>query len=169
MRLGCEWRHARKRWAENFSDFWEKQLVEVWLWARRVEILTLGEVSPAGGYGMRRTFVGSDGTVSIVKIVSLSLSLLVLKKTKSHKKVSKRFVPEQRKVVSVSGFLCIWTFYISVFWLCYRNLALSTPSAPAGLHLTFGARASPSTHNDLLSHYLWDTRFKPSLCINYWY
>ena len=36
--------------------------------------LNLGEASPAGGYGMRCTFVGSDGTVSIVKIVSLLVS-----------------------------------------------------------------------------------------------
>ena len=33
---------------------------------------TLGRASPAGGYGMRSAFVGSDSTVSIVKIVSLS-------------------------------------------------------------------------------------------------
>ena len=24
MRLGCEWRHARKRWAGNFGDFWKR-------------------------------------------------------------------------------------------------------------------------------------------------
>ena len=35
---------------------------------------TQGRASPAGGYGMWSTFVGSDSTVSIVKIVSLSLS-----------------------------------------------------------------------------------------------
>ena len=33
---------------------------------------TLGRASPAGGYGMHSAFVGSDSTVSIVKIVSLS-------------------------------------------------------------------------------------------------
>ena len=32
----------------------------------------LGQASPAGGYGMRSAFVGSDSTASIVKIVSLS-------------------------------------------------------------------------------------------------
>ena len=34
--------------------------------------LNLGEASPLGDYAMRRAFVGSDGTVIIVKIVSLS-------------------------------------------------------------------------------------------------
>ena len=33
---------------------------------------TLGQSSPAGGYGMSSAFVGSDSTVSIVQIVSLS-------------------------------------------------------------------------------------------------
>ena len=32
------------------------------------------------------------------------------------KKVNKRFVPEQKKVVSVSGFSCICTFYVSVYF-----------------------------------------------------
>ena len=35
---------------------------------------TLDRASSAGGYGIRSAFVGSDSTVSIVKIVSLSLS-----------------------------------------------------------------------------------------------
>ena len=64
MWQGCEWRHARKWWAGNFGDFWKKtQLVEIWTLARAVQL---------GLHGMRRPFVGSDGTVSIVKIVSLS-------------------------------------------------------------------------------------------------
>ena len=42
MWLECEWRHARKRWAGEFGDF--KKEVS---WD-----LTLGEASPAGGYGM---------------------------------------------------------------------------------------------------------------------
>ena len=57
MGLGCEWRHARKWWAGNFGDFWKKQSVEIWLWARPVEIelwariwdLNLDEGSPTGG------------------------------------------------------------------------------------------------------------------------
>ena len=35
---------------------------------------TLVRASRAGGYGMRSAFVGSDSTVSIIKMVSLSLS-----------------------------------------------------------------------------------------------
>ena len=56
--------------------------------------LTLGQASPAGG-GLT---VGDVGTVSIVKIVSLSLSSC--RKTLSQE-VNKRFVPEQWIVVSV--------------------------------------------------------------------
>ena len=62
-----------------------------------------GEYSWA--YGMRRAFVGSDRTVSIVKIVSLSPRV---DKPKSQEG-NKSFVPELKKVVSVLGFLCIRT------------------------------------------------------------
>ena len=55
--------------------------------------------------------VGSDGIVSIVEIVSLSPRV---KKPKSQEG-NKSFVPEQEKVVSVSGFLYMWTFYASVY------------------------------------------------------
>ena len=87
MGLRCEWRHARKRWAGNFDDFWKKQWVEIWTGIHRAFVVSvswdstlneaswdlyLGQSSPAGDYGMHRAFVGSDGTVSIVKIVSLS-------------------------------------------------------------------------------------------------
>ena len=66
MGLGSEWRHAWKRWVGNFGDFWKKQLVEIWSWTKRVQFVA---------YGMRRAFIGSEETVSIIKIVSLSLSL----------------------------------------------------------------------------------------------
>ena len=46
--LGCEWRHARKRWAGEFGDF-EKDVS----WD-----LTLGEASPAGGYGIAARLLG---------------------------------------------------------------------------------------------------------------
>ena len=62
MRRWCEWRHAQEAMAWKFGDF-EKDVS----WDQ-----TLGRASPAGGYGMRSAFVGSDSTVSIVKIVSLS-------------------------------------------------------------------------------------------------
>ena len=73
--------------------------------------LSLGKASPVGAYGMHRAFVGSDGTVSIVKIVSLSLSLWQKPKSQGNKS----FVPELKKVVSVSGFLCICICYIKWF------------------------------------------------------
>ena len=38
MRLGCEWRHARKRWAGILGDFEKKQLVEIWSWTRRDQL-----------------------------------------------------------------------------------------------------------------------------------
>ena len=56
------------------SDGWgflmilkKKQLVEIRAWVRRVDFWV-----EFVAYGMHRTFVGSDGTFSIVKIVSLS-------------------------------------------------------------------------------------------------
>ena len=55
---GCERRHARKRQAENLVIL-KKTLVEIWLWAWP------GQAS----WGLT---VGDVGTVSIVKIVSLS-------------------------------------------------------------------------------------------------
>ena len=90
----------RKRWAGHYGDFWKKQLVEVqtwaspvgstgcatrllgqpveiWSWTRRVQFVA---------YGMRRAFVGSDGTVSIVKIVCVSLS--TCRKTKLKKSIN---------------------------------------------------------------------------------
>ena len=80
----------------------KQQLVEIWSWTRRVQ----------WGYGMRRAFVGSDGTVRIVKIVCLSPRV---EKPKSQEG-NKSFVPDLPRIVSVSGFLCIWTFYISVYF-----------------------------------------------------
>ena len=69
---GCEWRHARRQWAENFGDFWKKQLVEIRSWARLVDFWAQARPGQFVAYGMHRAFVGSDGTVSRVKIVSPS-------------------------------------------------------------------------------------------------
>ena len=96
--------------------------------------LKLDEASPVGAYGMHRAFVGSDGTVSIVKIVSLSSHVEKLK-------VNKRFVPKLKKVISVSVFRDSYAYirftysyfdYVTVFvrynfmylyfWYCYRLL-----------------------------------------------
>ena len=51
MWLGCEWRHARKRWAGNFWWFLKK----AFSWD-----LILGEASPAGGYGIRVCWDGVE-------------------------------------------------------------------------------------------------------------
>ena len=69
MGLGCEWRHARKRWTENLVIL--KKDVS---WDP-----TRGRASLAGGYGMRSAFIGSDNAISIVKIVSLSPRVKKLK------------------------------------------------------------------------------------------
>ena len=42
MGLGCEWHHAWEWWAENFGDFWKKQSVDFWAWARPVQLGTTG-------------------------------------------------------------------------------------------------------------------------------
>ena len=88
---------------------WTKR-VDFWTWARPIQLWTTGCLH----------VVGSDGTVSIVKIGSLSPRV---EKPKSQES-NKSFVPELPRVISVSGFLCIWTYtfpYISriVLWLCY--------------------------------------------------
>ena len=92
MGLGCEWRHARKRGAEKLVI--SKKDVS---WD-----LTLGRAIPARGLT-----VGDVGTVRRVKIVSLSL--FSCWKTKNQE-ANKRFVPEKRRVVSVSYFVCICIF-----------------------------------------------------------
>ena len=82
MALGCEWRHVRKWWAENFGDFWKKAVSWDLKLGEMSWFLSLGEGSPAEAYGMRRAFVGSDGTVSIIKTVSLCPRI---EKTKTQK------------------------------------------------------------------------------------
>ena len=74
-------------------------------------------------YGMRRAFVGSDGTVSIEK---LCLSLSSCRKPKSQEG-NKSFVPEQRESSSVSrdSYACERFIYlyicIVVSWLYNRH------------------------------------------------
>ena len=88
---GCEWRHIRKRWAEDFGWFltktvsWDLKLDKAgWFlrWARPV-LLGLRDASRE---------VGSDGTVSIAKIESLSSCW-----KPKRQEVNKSFVPEQRE------------------------------------------------------------------------
>ena len=73
--------------------------------------LSLGKASPVGAYRMRRTFVGSDGMVSIVKIVCLSLSSC--RKTKLKKSNVSYLNYRESSVFRV--FRCI-------FWLCYKMI-----------------------------------------------
>ena len=107
MRLGCEWRHVRKRWAGILGDFEKKQ--ELMADAGRCDLLfDLGEASPVGSTGCAAHCWVSWNSYHIKNCVSLSLCC----KHKSQES-SKRFVPELKRVVSVSrisGFLCIWTF-----------------------------------------------------------
>ena len=80
MWMGREWRHAQKGGAGNFGDFWKKQLVEIWRWTKWVEIwrwtkrVEIRTWARPVQLGLRDAphVVGSDGTVGIVKIVSLS-------------------------------------------------------------------------------------------------
>ena len=101
MWLGYEWCHARKRWAGILGDFEKKKLVEICRWTRQVEIRTWAgpvEIWTWGSWdlkqddanpvcGLRDAFVGSDGTVSIVKIVCVCLSLSC-RKTKHEKLIN---------------------------------------------------------------------------------
>ena len=82
--------------------------------------------------------VGSDGTVSIVETVCLSPRV----ETPKLKEGYKSFVPELKKVVCVSGFLCIWTFYISVYFT-YLYLAM--------LHIHRHKNGIKPNHNNLTS------------------
>ena len=81
MGLRCEWRHAQKKGAGIFGDFWKKQLVESWTWAKAVQLgatgcaaRLLGQLVPilTPGSPARGWLKNDVGTVSIVKIVSLS-------------------------------------------------------------------------------------------------
>ena len=71
MDWGCEWCHARKQWAEDFGWFfkksrsWDSDLDEKSWFLSRARPVQLGL------WDVPR-MVGSDGTVSTVKIVSLS-------------------------------------------------------------------------------------------------
>ena len=134
------------------GDFWKKtKLVEIRTWTRRV---------PLGGYWMRSTFVRSEswdfdygpgsppggwleGLCRNSQDSKNCISLPSGRKTKSQE-VNKRFVPELKKVVSVSGFLCIWIFYIFLFWICY-----TTPVIAVGLKLnTWIKKDSRELHKD---------------------
>ena len=93
--------------------FEKKSRVEICGWTKRVDFWTWARPAQLGLRDAPRV-VGSDGRVSIVKIVCVSLSPRI--ENLKVKKVIKSFVPELKKVVCVSGFLCMWTFYVSVYF-----------------------------------------------------
>ena len=144
MDWGCEWRHARKRWAEDFGWFLKKKAVswdlklEEWVeirgWTKRVDFWTWARPVQLWTTGCPRV-VGSDGIVSLVEIVFLSPPV---EKPKSQEG-NKSFVPELPRVVSVSSVFripmhtnvsCICIFYITTSgyvtsgWSSGRNLVI---------------------------------------------
>ena len=82
----------------DFGDFWKKQLVEIYHWIKRIDFwawarpVQFGTTECAMRYWVRWNSQHSKNCMSL----SLSLSPRV-EKTKSKKKVNKRFVPEQRE------------------------------------------------------------------------
>ena len=119
MRLGYEWRHARKRWSGILGDFEKKSINWDLSLGEASSDSDLGEASPVMVYRMHRAFVGSvswdlnlgEGSSAgeLTKgrcrnsqhsknCVSLSPRVEKLKV----KKGNKRFVPELPRVVSVS-------------------------------------------------------------------
>ena len=95
--------------------------IEIRTWAKRVDFRIWVRPGQLGQRVAPRV-VGSDGTVSIVEIVSLSPRV---EKPKSQEG-NKSFVPERPEVVSVSGFLCIMNILRIhiVLWICYRKLGM---------------------------------------------
>ena len=84
---------------------------------------TLGQANPAGGCEMRSTFVGSDSTVSIVKIVPLSSC----RKTKVKKLINISYLNNGESSVfriSLPLYICI-----VVLWLWWEFLSLSKGSS----------------------------------------
>ena len=122
---GCEWRHARMWWAGILGYFfkkavsWDLRLDET-NWDLNLDgaswFSELGRPGQASS-GLRDTllFVGSDATVGIVKIVSLSPRVKNLK-VKKIIKVSD-LNPESRQCFVFFGFLCVWIFYACEYFM----------------------------------------------------
>ena len=85
---GCEWCHAQKRWADDFGWFFKKKLS----WDLKLEELKSEPRRVQLGLRDAPRVVGSDGTVSIVEIVSLFPHV---EKPKSQEG-NKSFVPKPR-------------------------------------------------------------------------
>ena len=123
MRLGMWMTSYPEAMGWGFWVIFEKeQLVEIWNWAKRVDFWASAKPDQLGLRDAPRV-AGSDGTISIVKIVCLSL--LVSKNLKV-KKVIKVSYHELPRVVSVSSVfpipmhmnvLHICRFYVSVYFV----------------------------------------------------
>ena len=99
--------------------FWKKQWVEIWDWTKRVGIrIWARPVQLFAARCGRVCWVGelradAGRTDSIVKIVSLSLSLRV--ENLKVKKVINVSYLNQKSRQCFAGFLCMWTFNTSVY------------------------------------------------------
>ena len=119
MGLGMWWCHARKRWAGIFGYFEKSSLLR--FGPGRVQL------------GLRDVLrmVGSDGTVSIVKIVSLSPRV---EKRKSQEG-NKSFVPEPKESSVFRGIpIYVYFTYMNishiVLWLYYTSSSRYCHSCP---------------------------------------
>ena len=99
--------------------FWKKQWVEIWSWMKWVDFWTWVRPVQLWTTGCPH-IVGSDGTVSIVEIVSLSPRV---EKPKL-KEGNKSFVPELKKVVSVSSVFQI-PMHVNVLHICIFHIFVS--------------------------------------------
>ena len=97
------------------------QWVEIWHWTKRVDFWTWARPVQLGLRDAPRV-VGSDGTVSIVKIVCLSLSSCWKHKSQED---NKSFVPAQRKssVFRVCKRTSYIFFYVFVSWSYFGEYA----------------------------------------------
>ena len=88
--------------------FEKMQLVEIWCWTKRIDFRALARPSQwVLRYAPRIAGIRWNSQHS-----KNSVSLSSCWKPKSQGG-NKSFVPELPRVVSVSGFLCMWTFYVS--------------------------------------------------------
>ena len=111
--------------------FEKKQLVEIGTWPKRVDFWASARPGQLGLRDAARV-VGSTGTVSLVKIVSLAPRVENLK-VKKVIKVSYLNYGKSSVFRVFFGFLCRWTFYRSVYftysyydyttlWTFYRSV-----------------------------------------------
>ena len=113
---GCEWRHARKRWAKDFGWFLKKAVSWDLNRDEASWFSSLGEARPVGS-----TRCAARCWVIWNSQHSRNCASLSSCWKPNCQEGNKGFVPEQPRVVSVSsvsGFLYVWTFrmfHISVY------------------------------------------------------